>query len=97
MHGDRPIRALAHVQKASGDDVAGRAAVHEKQVVVIEPGVRETFGVVDLLVETDNGGDVVFAEIREVSLGRVEGITVFYFTFWMWTAECKKFARDDPI
>lgn len=75
MHGDRPVRALAHVQEAPGDDVAGRAAVHEEQVVVVEPGVREALCVIDLLVEPHYGGDVVLAEIREVSLGRVEGVT----------------------
>lgn len=75
MHGNRPIRALAHVQEASGDDVAGRAAIHKEQVVVVKPGVREPLGIVDLLVEADYGGDVVLAEVREISLGRVEGIT----------------------
>lgn len=75
VHSNRSIRALAQVQEASSDDVAGRAAVHEEQVVVVEPGVRETLGVIDLLVETDYGGNVVLAEIREISLGCMEGIT----------------------
>lgn len=42
---------------------------------MVEAGVGETFGVVDLLVQTDDGGHVVLPEVGEVSLGGMEGIT----------------------
>lgn len=42
---------------------------------MVEAAVGETFGVVDLLVQTDDGGHVVFPEVREVSLGGVERVT----------------------
>ncbi len=69
MHGHGSKRALADVQEAAGDDVAGRAAVHKEQVVMVETGICEALGVVDLLVEAYYGGDVVLAEIWEISLG----------------------------
>lgn len=42
---------------------------------MVEAGVSETFGVVDLLVQADNGGHVVFPEVWEVRLGGVERVT----------------------
>lgn len=74
MDGHRSVCALADVQEAPRDDVAGRAAVQEEEVAVVEAGVDEALGVVDLLVQTDDGGHVVLPEVREVGLGRVEGV-----------------------
>lgn len=42
---------------------------------MVEAGVREALAVVDLLVQADDGGHVVFSEVREVRLGGVEGVT----------------------
>lgn len=68
VHGHRSIRALTDVQEAAGDDVSGCASVHEEQVVMVETGIREALGIVDLLVEAHYSGDVVLAEIWEISL-----------------------------
>lgn len=75
MDGHGSLCALADVQEAACDDVAGRAAVHKEEVVVVEAGVSETFGIVDLLVQTDDGGHVVFPEVWEVSLRGMERVT----------------------
>ncbi len=42
---------------------------------MVEAGVCEAFGVIDLLVQTDDGGHIVFPEVREVSFRGVEGVT----------------------
>lgn len=71
---DGTIRALTDMQESACDDVTGCAAIHEEQVIVVEAGICEALGVVDLLVEADDGGDVVLAEVWEVGLGGMEWI-----------------------
>lgn len=75
MDGHGSLRALTDVQEAACDEVARRAAVHKEQVIVVEAGVGETLAVVDLLVQTDDGGHVVLPEVREVSLRGMERVT----------------------
>lgn len=69
------VRALTDVQEAAYDDVTRRAAIQEEEVIVVETGIGEAFGVVDLLVQTDDRGHVVFPEVGEVRLGGVERVT----------------------
>lgn len=71
----RSVRAFTDVQEAACDDVTGRAAVQEEEVVVVEASVREAFGIVDLLVEADDRRHIVFPEVGEVGLGGVERVT----------------------
>lgn len=74
MDSHSSVGALADVQKASGDDVAGCAAVHEEQVAMVEAGVCEALGVIDLLIEADDGGDIVLAKVGEISLRGVKRV-----------------------
>lgn len=71
---DGTIRALTDMQEAAHDYITGCAAIHEEQVIVVEAGICEALGVVDLLVEADDSGDVVLAEVWEVSLRGMERI-----------------------
>ena len=66
MDGDGALGVFTDLEKALQDAVTGHGAVDEEHVVVVEAGVGEAPGVVDLLVETDDGRDAVFAEVREV-------------------------------
>lgn len=68
------VSALTDMQEATRDDVAGCAAIHEEKVVMVEAGVREALGIVDLLIEADDSGDIVLAKIGEISLGGVERV-----------------------
>lgn len=77
VDGHGSVGALADVQEAAGDDVAWRAAVYEEQVVVVEAGIREALGIVDLLVEPDDRGNVVLSEVREVCFWSVKRVTWF--------------------
>lgn len=74
VDGHGSVGALADVQEAAGDDVAWRAAVYEEQVVVVEAGIREALGVIDLLVEPHHRGNVVFPEVGEVRLWGMERV-----------------------
>ena len=74
VDGDDSLCVLANIEEAADDGIGGRAAVHEEQVVVLEPGGREALGFVHLLVEPDDSCDVVFPEVREVSLWSMEGV-----------------------
>ena len=66
---------LRYRQELLKDGVAGRAAIDEEEIVMLEPRVREASGVVDLLVQPHYCGDVVFSEVGEVCFGSVVGIT----------------------
>lgn len=75
MDSDGTICAFADMQETAHDYIAGGAAIHKEQVIVVKASICETLGVVDLLVETDDGGDIVLAEVWEVGLGGMERIT----------------------
>lgn len=74
MDGDGPFRVLADVEELPEDGVVRRAPVHKEQVVVLEAGFGEAPGVVHLLVESDDRGDVVVPEVRDVGLGSVQRV-----------------------
>lgn len=63
------------MEEPSHDGVWRRAAVHKEQVVMIKPSVCETVSLVDLLIQTQYRGHVVFTEIWEVGLWCVERVT----------------------
>jgi len=65
---------LADVEELPDDGVGRCTPVHEEQVVVLKAGFRETPSVVHLLVESDDGGDVVIPEVRDVGLGSVQRV-----------------------
>lgn len=75
VNSHRSVRALTDVQEAVRDDVTGRATVQEEEVMVLEAGVSEALGVVDLLVQTHNSGHVVFPKVRKVRLGGMQRVT----------------------
>lgn len=75
VHGHSTAGALAHVQKASGDEVRWCAPVQEEKVVVLKASVLETPGIIQLPVESDHRGDLVLSEVRKVELGGVQGVT----------------------
>ncbi len=75
MDSNAPVSSLADVQELGEDGVVGRAAVDEEQVVVREAHVCETLGVVHLLVEPDDGGDVVLPEVGEIRFRRMKRVS----------------------
>lgn len=62
---------FAYVQEAFHDQIAGRAAIGEKKISVLESPSSETGRVVDALIQANNGRHVVLAEIVEIRLGGV--------------------------
>lgn len=85
---DGPVRVLADVQEPSHDVVAGRTAVDEEEVIVLEAGVGEALRLVDLLVQPHDCSHVVLFEIRKVGFGGVQRVAIFNFAFWMWSTKC---------
>lgn len=75
VDGHGSLCALTDVQETACDDVTGCAAIHKEEVIVVEPSVSETLGIIDLLVQTDDAGHVVFPEVWEVSLRSMERVT----------------------
>lgn len=74
MHGDGSFRILADIEKLPDDGIVWRAPVHKEEVVVLEARLCEAPGVVHLLVESDNGRDVVLPEVRDVGLRSVQRV-----------------------
>lgn len=75
MHGDGSFRILTDIEKLPDDGVVWRAPVHKEEVVVLEAHLCEAPGVIHLLVESDNGRDVVLPEVRDVGLRSVQRVT----------------------
>lgn len=74
MDSDGPFCILTDVEELPDDGVIGCAPVHEEQVMVFKAGVRKTASVVHLLVEPDDGGDVVLPEVRDVRLRSMQRV-----------------------
>lgn len=62
------------MQEAPHDDVRGRGAVQEEEIMVVQSGSLKTPAVVQLPVQTHHGRDLVLAEVRNVGFGGVEGV-----------------------
>jgi hypothetical protein len=63
-----------------------------KTLVPVEP-----FGIVDFLVESDDGGDVVQLEVGKVGLRRVQGVPVVDPAVRVRAAEGQKLLRYQPV
>lgn len=74
MDGNGPFSILTDVEELPDDGVVWSAPVHEEQIVVFEARLGETFGVVHLLVEPDDGGDVMFPKVWDVCLRGVQRV-----------------------
>lgn len=74
MDGNGSFSVLTYVEELPDDGVVWSAPVHEEQVVVLEAGLGEAFGVVHLLVESDDGRDVVFPKVWDVRLRGVQRV-----------------------
>lgn len=75
MNSDSSVCVLTDVEELPDDGVVWRAPVHEEEVVVLKAHVGETLCVIHLLVETDDGCDIVFPEVRKVGLGGMKRVT----------------------
>lgn len=74
MDSDGPVCVFRQLDELPDNGVTGRAAVDEEQVVVVEARVLEATCIVDLLVQPNDGGHPVLAEVGEVGLWGVEGV-----------------------
>lgn len=97
MDGNGAFGLLADVQELRQDLIRGRAAVHEVQIVMLEPGGRKLVGVVHLLVQPDDGGHVVPAEVLEVELRRVQRVAPEVPGLVVRPAEAQELARNYPV
>lgn len=87
MDSDGSLRTFADVQEAADDEVAGRAAIHEEQVMMLETSIRKAVALVDLSIQPHHVCDVVLAEVGEVGFWGVERVTCksyrkSWWVFW---------------
>ena len=92
MNGHSSGCSLANVEEPLDDAVARGGAIDEEQVFVLKAGVYELLGIVHPLVEPDNGGDAVAAEIAEVMVRGVQWVAVLYPAAVVGTSKCQKLA-----
>lgn len=74
VDGDGSFSILTDVEELPDDGVVGSAPIHKEQIVVFEPGLSETFGVVHLLVKSDDGRDIMFPKVWDVCLRGVQRV-----------------------
>lgn len=70
-----PLGILTYAEELPDDGVVWSAPVDKEQIVMFEPGLCEPLGVVHLLVESDDGGDVIFPKVWDVGLRGVQRVT----------------------
>lgn len=71
--------------------------INKIHVIMLKASILKPGCIIDLLVESDNAGNVVLAEVTEVCLRRVKGVTILDFAFSMGPTECQEFSRHDPV
>ena len=97
VDGESAVALLRQVDEALDNALTGRAAVDEEHVLVLEAGLGETLGVVDLLVEAHDAAHVVLAKVGHVCLGRVQRVAVLDLAFGVRTAKGYKLAGQHPV
>lgn len=70
-----PLSILTYAEELPDDGVVWSAPVDKEQIVMFEPGLCEPLGIVHLLIESDDGSDVIFPKVRDVGLRGVQRVT----------------------
>lgn len=65
---------LADVEELPDNGVVRCAPIHKEQVMMLKARICKAPGIIHLLVETDDSGDVVIPEVRNVGLGSMQRI-----------------------
>lgn len=71
MDGNRASRLLDDTQELQRNRITRCTSIIEKQLEMVEVSVGESLGIVDFLIQTDDGGDVSFTKIGKVRFGRM--------------------------
>ena len=75
VHCNGAVALLRQVEEFFHQMIAGRAAVNEEQIVMLEAGLGEPLGIVDLLVQPDDTLDVVLSKIGKIGLRCMQRVT----------------------
>jgi len=95
VDGNCAISRLTNGEEPFHDDIGWSGTVREKEIPVLESRPSESGSIVDPLIQTDDGGDVVLPEIGEIGF---RSVLSFFFIFGrMWPAECDEFVRNNPV
>lgn len=76
MNCNPSLGILADGKETLDNAIIWGSAINEEQILVVEASIRELLGFVHTLVETNNGGDSVGAEVVEVVVGGVQGVAI---------------------
>lgn len=65
---------LTNVEELPDDGVVWCTPIHKEQIVVLKPRLCETPGIIHLLIEPDDSGDVMISEVWDVGLRSVQWV-----------------------
>ncbi len=97
VDGDATRRGLAYLEEPLQDVVRRGAAVGKEEVLVLKTASDEALGVVDLLVESDDGGDSMKTEVVEVGFRCMERIAVIDARLGVRATKGQEFLRHQPV
>jgi len=97
VYSQSTVTIFGNFNKFTHDSIAGRAAIREKQVAMLKPGVDEAFSVVDFFIQAHNTFHIVLAKICNIGFGRMQGIAIFDFAFGVRTTKSQKLTGQHPI
>lgn len=88
---------LAGGQKLLHDLQIRTRAILEEQILMLEAGVGELAFVVPFLVQSDDGGDVLFSKVVKIEAGLKLGAVVHEAGSIVRTGEGEHFVWNDPV
>ena len=74
MNSNGSFGILTNVEELPDNGVIRCTPIHKEQIVMLKPRLRETPGIVHLLVKSHNSGDVMIPEVRDVGLRSVQRV-----------------------
>lgn len=74
MDSNGSLSILTNVEELPDDGVIRCTPVHKEQIVMLKPRLRETPGIVHLLIESHDSGDVMIPEVWDVGLRSVQRV-----------------------
>lgn len=91
MNGNSAVRHFAHTNELPHYVIGRTRAIDEVHVVVIEPGLSEAGGIVQLLIQTNHRRNIVSSKVVEVSLWGMQRVAIFHSTFGVRAAKSQEF------
>lgn len=95
VDGNCAIGRLANGEEPFHDYVGWSGTVRKKEIPVLESRPGESSSIVNPLIQTDDGGDVILPKVGEIGFRSV--LSFFFILGRMRSAESDELVRNNPV